>query len=199
MRGRAWLATVATLIVMSGCGVPTSDGAEAIAPSDVPYGLLSPSTTTSAPSSASAEHDSPRVYFIGPDDALTPSGRDVDGTGLRERLEDLLRQLAAGPTSVERDAELATALPPGVRLSVAAVEEGTVTIDLSGPGEAPSGEQSRLAVGQIVMTATALPEVDAVLLAREGELLEAPLASGELTGEPLTAAEYRELAVDPPS
>jgi hypothetical protein len=199
MRSSARLLTAVTLAVLTGCGVPTGGEPDTLAPSEVPYGLLSPAAPPPAPSSSPAQIDRPRVYLIGPDDVLRPSGRDVEGTGLRDRLGDLLRQLGSGPTAGERDDELATALPPGVRLSVAAVDDGTVTIDLAGPGEAPSGEQSRLAVGQIVLTATSLPDVHAVLLTRGGEPLEAPLPSGELTTAPLTAAEYQELLVAPPS
>jgi spore germination protein GerM len=201
MRPTARLLTAAALAVLAGCGVPTGGDPETIGPSEVPYGLLSPSATSSAPSSSAAQEDPPRVYLIGPDGVLVPSGRDVEGAGLRQRLDDLLGHLGAGPTVDELGAALhpATALPPGVRLSVAAVDHGTATVDLAGPGEAPSGEQSRLAVGQIVLTATSLPDVRAVLLTRAGEQLEAPLPSGELTTEPLTAADYDELLVAPPS
>ncbi|UOX99738.1 GerMN domain-containing protein [Blastococcus sp. PRF04-17] len=193
------LTAVLLALVLAGCGVPTGGGPEAIAASDVPYGLLTPPSTSPAPSSSPAQEDRPRVYLVGPDDVLAPSGRDVQGTGLRERLDDLLGQLADGPTAGERDDELTTALPPGLRLSVAAVDEGTVTIDLTGPAEAPSGEQTRLAVGQIVLTATSLPQARAVLLTRDGEPLEAPLPTGELTTEPLTAADYEALLTGPPS
>jgi hypothetical protein len=199
MRSAVCLVVVVALSVLSGCGVPTGGDPETIAPSEVPDGLLSPSATTPAPSSSPALEDPPRVYLIGPDDVLLPSSREVDGAALRQRLDALLGQLATGPTAGERDAQLATALPPGVRLSVAGVDDGTVTIDLAGPGEAPSGEQSRLAVGQIVLTATSMPGVDAVLLTRAGEQLEAPLPSGELTTDPLRSADYDELLVSPPS
>ena len=199
MRYAARLLLVMALAALGGCGVPTGGDPETIGPSEVPYGLLSPSATTPAPSSSPAQEDPPRVYLIGPDDVLVAGGRAVDGAGLRQRLDDLLGQLATGPTAGERDAQLATALPPGVRLVVAAVDDGSVTIELAGPGEAPSGEQSRLAVGQIVLTATSLPGVDAVLLTRAGEQLEAPLPSGELTTDPLRPADYDELLVSPPS
>lgn len=199
MRYAVHLLVVAALTVLSGCGVPTGGDPETIAPSAVPESLLSPSPTGAAPSSSPAQENPPRVYLVGSDDGLVPSGRNVDGGGLRERLDDLLGELAAGPTPAERDAELATALPPGVRLAVADVDDGTVTVDLAGLDEAPSGEQSRLAVGQIVLTATSLRDVDAVLLTRAGKPLEAPLPSGELTTEPLTPADYDELLAAPPS
>jgi hypothetical protein len=199
VRTPARLVVAATLVALAGCGVSTGGPPEAIAPSDVPYGLLSPAPTTTAPSPVPPLGDRPRVYLVTPDDVLVPTGRDVAGGDVRARLDDLLAQLASGPTSGERDGELTTALAPGVRLAVAAVDGDTVTVDLAGPGDVPSGQQSRLAVAQIVLTATSLPEVRAVLLTGDGDPLEAPLPSGELTTAPLEAADYDALLVSPPS
>ncbi len=187
------------LAVVTGCGLPGAGEAEPIPASDVPYGLLSPSDAPPAPTSPPAEDGGARVYLLGPDDVLTPSDRDVTGSGLRDRLGELLDQLAAGPTAAERADALTTVLAPGVVLAVTAVDGSTVTIDLTGPGEAPAGQESRLAVGQIVLTATTLPGVGAVLLTQDGEPLEAPLPTGELTTDALTAADYAQLLVAPPS
>lgn len=195
--GRAALA--AAVVLLAGCGVSTGGPPEELDASEVPYGLLSSAPALAAPSSVPALEDRPRVYLVSPDDILVPSGRDAHGSGLRARLADLLSSLTSGPTDEERDEELATALPPGAELSVTAVDGGTATIDLAGPGEAPSGSQSRLAVAQIVLTATSLPDVQAVLLTRDGDPLEAPLPSGALTSEPLRAAEFTSLLVAPPS
>jgi spore germination protein GerM len=78
---------------------------------------------------------------------------------------------------------------------VAQLSDGTATIDIDGPDEAPSGGASRLAVAQIVLTATSVPGVDAVRLTLSGEPVEAPLPSGQLTSAPLTAADYAALLV----
>lgn len=193
------LLLVLLLAVLGGCGVTTGGSPEELAPSQVPYGLLSSAPTTAAPSSVAPVGGRPRVYFVSPDDVLVPTGRDVSAGSLRSRLADLLGQLTSGPTSDERGHELTTALSPAAELSVAAVEGDTVTIDLTGPGEAPSGLQSRLAVAQIVLTATSLPEIRAVLLTSDGEPLEAPLPSGELSAEPLEAGDFDSLLVAPPS
>jgi hypothetical protein len=193
------LVLVAVLAVLSGCGVTTGGTPEEIPPSDVPYGLLSPTPTTEVPPSVPPTGSHPRVYLVSADDVLVATGRDVDGAGSRARLADLLAQLSAGPTADERDDELTTALPPGAELSVVGVEGDTVTVDLTGPGEAPSGLQSRLAVAQIVLTATSLPEIRAVLLTSDGDPLEAPLPTGELTTAPLEADDFNSLLVARPS
>jgi hypothetical protein len=190
---------LAVLALLAGCGVTTGGSPEELAPSEVPYGLLSPAPTTPAPSSVAPVGGRPRVYLVSPDDVLVPNGRDVGSGGLHDRLVDLLGQLTSGPTSDEREEELTTALPPGAELSVTAVDDDAVTVDLTGPGEAPSGLQSRLAVAQIVLTATSLPGIRSVLLTSDGDPLEAPLPSGELTTAPLQADDFDPLLVAPPS
>jgi hypothetical protein len=197
--GRSRLLALAAAAVLAGCGVPTGGAPDRIDASDVPYGLASPSPGSSAATSSPARDDRPRVYLVGPDDVLVPSGREVSGATTRDRLDDLLAQLADGPTAGERDDELTTALPPRIALSVSSVDGGTATIDFSATSTSPAGEQTRRAVGQIVLSATSLPGVTAVLLTHDGEPLEAPLPSGELTAAPLTAADYEQLLVAPPS
>ena len=199
MSARFRLLCLAAAAALAGCGIPTGGAPETIAATDIPYGLASPSSSAPTAISSPARQDRARVYLVDDEDVLVPSGRDVTGAGVPERLADLLGQLAAGPTEEERDDHLGTALPPGVELSVAGVEGNTVTVDLSGAHQVPPGQQSRRAVGQIVLTSTSLPDVHAVRLTMDGEPVEAPLPSGELTSRPLTAADYDPLLVAPPS
>lgn len=200
-RGRLVAMTVAAAAAatLTGCGVPTGGAPDRIPPEEVPYGLAAPASSTPAASSSPARDDRPRMYLVDAHDVLVPSGRDVRGKTVEERVDDLLGQLATGPTAGERDDELTTALPPGARLSVTSVDDGTVTVDLTGASAAPAGQQSRRAAGQIVLTVTSLPGVRAVLLTHDGQPLEAPLPSGKLTSSPLTAADYEPLLVAPPS
>jgi hypothetical protein len=193
------LLAAASVAALAACGVTTGGPPEQLAPSDVPYGLLSSAPTTAAPSPVPPVADRPRVYLVSADDVLVATGREVGAGNVRDRLADLLDELTTGPTREELDAELTTALPPGTDLSVDAVAGDVVTVDLTGPGEAPSGLQSRLAVAQIVLTATSLPEVGAVLLTSDGDPLEAPLPSGELSTAPLVARDFEPLVVAPPS
>jgi spore germination protein GerM len=86
-----------------------------------------------------------------------------------------------------------------VLLDVSQVDDGTATIDIAGPVDAPSGSDSRVAVAQIVLTATSIPQVHAVRLMREGESIDAPLPDGELTSAPLTADDYATYLIPPPT
>jgi len=197
--GRSRLLVLAAAALLGGCGVPTGGAPDTIAASDIPYGLAVPSPGSPAATSTPPRDDRPRIYLVNADDVLVPSGRDVSGSSTRDRLDNLLGQLADGPTAGERDDELTTALPPRTTLTVSSVDGETATIDFSATSAPPAGEQTRRAVGQIVLTATSLPGVTAVLLTHDGEPLEAPLPSGELTTAPLAAADYEPLLVAPPS
>jgi len=178
--------------------VPTEHAPATIPASDVPYGLLS-TTPTRAPATPTAPQSvRPVVYLVDGDGRLVPRGRTLPGGPPRKELAQLLDDLAAGPTRDERGAQLSTDLPPDIRLTVADYGNGTGTIDIGGSTDL-GGRASRVAVGQLVLTATSLPGVDAVRLRRNGEAVEAPLPSGQLTTDPLTAADYSPLTQAPPS
>jgi hypothetical protein len=70
------------------------------------------------------------------------------------------------------------------------VSQGTATVDIGGVVDAPSGWATRRTVGQLVLTATSVPGIDAVRLTLTGDPVEAPLPDGELTSDPLTADDY---------
>ncbi len=137
------------------------------------------------------------VYLVTPEDLLLPRGRDVPEGRLEDRLEDLLGELAVGPSAPELADELSTSLPPEVELDVTDITGGTVTVDITGPVDLPTGTEGRLAVGQIVLTATSLPQVFAVRLARDGEPVDVPLPDGELTSEPLTGPQFASFLTAP--
>lgn len=200
MRGRIAAAAGllgAVLVAASACGVPTGGQPNTIPPSAVPFGLASSSPSAPAATSAPVQLHEPRIYLVEPDDALVPMARQIPEGTLRDRLGILLKSLAAGPTGQEKRHRLSTALPPDVVLAVRDVTDDRVTIDIGGDSTAPSGKESRRAVGQIVLTATSLPEVHSVLLTSDGTPIEAPLPSGELTSEPLTAEDYATLRNPP--
>jgi len=181
---------LALLAVLAGCGVPTGGEPSTIAATDVPYGLAEPAPPPSPTPSPEAVADASRVHWVTASDTLVPRVREVSGTTRRARLADLLEQLAAGPTAAERDEQLSTALPPDIRLRVTGLDGGTATIGVDALVEAPAGVAGRRAVAQVVLTATSVPGVDAVLLELGGEPIEAPLPDGELTDRPLTAQDY---------
>ncbi|MGY1709220.1 GerMN domain-containing protein [Geodermatophilus sp. SYSU D00758] len=182
----------ALVLLLAGCGVPTGEPAEPIPASEVPFGLATPTTEPAPSTSPTPAPGVPEVYLLAAEDQLVPRGREVLAGALPDRLESVLDELAEGPTSTERDAQLSTALPPEVELDVVEVSDGTATIDLSGSEQVPSGAAGRRAVAQVVLTATSVAGISAVVLTVDGARVEAPLPSGELTAEPLTEADYTE-------
>lgn len=192
---------VALALLVAGCGVPTGGEPSTIPASDVPYGLAEPSAPSATTASPEVLADTSRVFLLAAGDVLVPRGRELTGSTRRERLAQLLTRLAAGPTAAERDEQLSTALPPQVRLSVASLDDGVATIQIDIPAQAPSGVAGRRSVAQIVLTATSVPGVRAVLLELAGEPIEAPLPGGELTSEPLTAEDFADFGAPsaPPS
>jgi hypothetical protein len=196
MSARRLLAGLAVAL-LAGCGVPTSGDPEIIPAAEVPYGLASPTPSDRSAAPTETLVAATAIYLVTPADVLVASGREIAAGSTEEQLDALLDELAAGPTQQERDDELSTALPPEVELDVVDVSGATVTIDIAGPDDAPSGSESRRAVGQIVLTATSLPGVRAVLLTRQGERVDAPLPDGQLTSAPLTAADYEALLTAP--
>lgn len=185
------------LLTLSGCGVPTSGDPRTIPASDVPYGLASPTGTAPSGSTAETMLVETGIYLVNAEDVLVPRGRELPNGGLEERLDELLGQLALGPSAQELADELTTALPPEVELLVTDITGGTITVDIAGPVDASTGVKTRLVVGQIVLTATSEPEVRAVLLTREGEPIDAPLPDGELTSDPLTADQFTAFLTPP--
>jgi Sporulation and spore germination len=194
-----WLpaALALALLGMAGCGVPTSGEPETIPASEVPYGLASPTPTAPSGSSVQTMLAETGIYLVTAEDVLVARGRELPPGSVEERLEALLGQLAAGPSDQDLADELSTALPPEVELHVTDVADGTAVIDIAGPVDAPSGADSRLAVAQIVLTATSVPDVQAVRLTREGDPVDAPLPDGELTSEPLTADQFAPVLTAP--
>lgn len=196
MSARRLLAGLAVAL-LAGCGVPTSGDPETIPASEVPYGLASPTPSAHTAGPTDAALVAAAIYLVTPEDVLVATGREMAGGTTEEQLDALLGELAAGPTRQERAQELSTALPPEVELDAVDVSGSTATIDIAGPVDAPSGAESRRAVGQIVLTATSLPGVRAVLLTRQGEPVDAPLPDGQLTSLPLSAADYEALLIAP--
>ncbi|WP_460661783.1 GerMN domain-containing protein [Kribbella swartbergensis] len=157
-----------------------------IEPQAIPSRLQSPGVPTAAPSAASADV---QVNFVR-NDRLVPVTREVTGPDL---LDGVIQALTAGPTGTEQAAGITSALPPGLALSVVEVQSTRVVLQLSGETDGRSATENVLAVGQIVLSVTALRTVEEVTFWRDGAPVEALLADGALTTDPLTAADYEAL------
>jgi spore germination protein GerM len=105
----------------------------------------------------------------------------------------LMRLLSGGPTERQRAAGLSTALTPGVVIDVLGTKGEVALVQVESQAKDPPADRLPLAIGQVVLTATAVPGIAAVQLIRDGMAVEVPLPGGALTSQPLSRADYREL------
>jgi spore germination protein GerM len=127
------------------------------------------------------------------DDKLVSVVREAPATTTEDRLTTVIDALTAGPITPEQASGITTALSPELTLTVAEIQGTHVVLVLSGETDGRSATENVLAVGQIVLSLTALPTVEQVSFSRDGEPVEALLADGALTTAPLTATDYETL------
>ncbi len=188
MRGRA-LATVALAAVLTGCGVQRDDAPRALSPQGVPFDLLGPTTSMPPRTSRSpAEETRASVYLVDRQGLLLEVGRTVPSP------PDASRAVAAlleGVTEAEADVGVRSAITTGTDLlGITGPDDGLVTIDLSGELTNIAGQGQRLALAQVVFTATAARDVNRVLFRFDGEARQVPDDSGALTDRPLTRRDF---------
>lgn len=176
---------VAALVVAAGCGVPTDDAPRALSVDNVPFGLLTTAPTTTSTTVPPSQRARVRIFLVGADAQLVRLAEVVRPVARPVNPARVLAALFAGPTPEEQEQGLRTALPPDARLlSVSElIDPGLIVVNISAALREVTGAQLRLAVAQIVYTATALPRVSRVQLEIEGEPVQVPLEDGSVVSE----------------
>ena len=180
---RALTSMIAAALVFAGCSIQPE-----ASPNDLPAERAEVFGDVETGDVAAGTN---RIYLLAPTDPeeaprIRSVQRDVPTTP-----QSILSSLFAGPNATERDSLLDTAIPTDVELLSDPRPVGEVlTVDLNdGFGElTPDG--LRLAVAQIVSTATDINGVESVQLRIDGEPRVWPLGNGELTDRPLTRFDY---------
>jgi spore germination protein GerM len=131
-----------------------------------------------------------RIYLLsaeitGGSSTLQSVARDVADTPT-----DVLNALFQGPNNDELQALLRSAIPPGTRLLGATQTAGLLNVNVSGELQQLAGGALIDGVAQIVLTASEIKSVSAVLIAVDGVAQQWPAASGELQSEPLTRYDF---------
>jgi spore germination protein GerM len=178
--------------VLAGCGVPVQREPAVIPTEAIPSQLRSHGEPASGPPTASPGRPAVQVTFVRRD-RLVAFIRESPTTAPSDRLTAVIQALMAGPNETEQANGITSALPAGLTLTVADTRGRRIVLELAGESETRSATENVLAVGQIVLSVTALPTVDEVTFQRDGVAVEALLADGALTTEPLTAADYTAL------
>lgn len=187
----------AVCLSLGGCGVPVSDQPRVLRTEQVPYRLLGPPANASSPPAHEGRGEQKgQIALVLGDGAIDLVSRVIPRGAPQRQVQAVLDQLLRGPTDDERARGCDSTLPAGVSLRVRAVQEGIATIELGGDIAAQAADRLPLSVAQIVLSATSVDGVRAVLLQRDGRPVDAPLPDGRLASEPLTADRYTSLLVD---
>lgn len=184
-RGRLGIAALLTLLA-AGCAIDTDS-----APRDIPEDRreeLRAAPQQPAPGDSSGDD---RIYLVVTDTGrLRTSQRETDGSP-----QALMESLFEGATAEDQDNGLRSVLEQ-FEFHTATVQDGVVTVDVSVDNRLLSGSELRLAVGQIVYTASQLvaDRTAEVVIKLDGDNAEWPDGAGNQTGDPLTIFDFYPLA-----
>ncbi|HSP27930.1 MAG TPA: GerMN domain-containing protein [Ilumatobacteraceae bacterium] len=177
---------VLALAAASGCSIQPD-----ASPNDLPADRAD---VFGEPSTGDEAAGTNRVYLLAPTDPDAPQRLRSVQRDVPTAPASVLASLFAGPNATERDAQIDTAIPADVELLAARPVGQVLTVDLNDAFGELTPDGLRLAVAQIVSTATDLDGVRSVQLRIEGEPRVWPLGNGELTDRPLTKYDYPGLA-----
>lgn len=196
-RAGATLLTATMTLALAACGVQLDKAPRELAVESVPYGLLETSTTTTSEPRPLPTFRPTTVYLVDNEGYLVQVRRQLPG---EQTVESAILSLLTEPTEAESDSGLGTAISSSTVLrGVSGLEDGLVTIDLSSEISDVSPQSVRLALAQIVFTATAVAGVEKVVFQVDGQPRQVPNGAGETTDEPLTPGDYRQFVRPPPT
>jgi hypothetical protein len=182
--------TLATVLAIAACGVPTRSSADR-APSDrVPFGLLEERDDTTAGSGSSSGIAVDLYLHDTTSGRLVRFGATVEDAGVGAVLRELQEPPRPGPDP----------LPSGNPLGdtdvirEVTVVRGLATVDLAESFAELAGPAQQVALAEIVYTATSRPGVGQVRFTLAGEPVEVPRGDGSLSSEPLTRSDYASFA-----
>jgi spore germination protein GerM len=173
---------MAVVALASACGIESDSG-----PRDIPDDQL---VQAGVVVSGDEAVGTSRVYLLAPSDPDEPPRLRAVQRDVPNESADLLDSLFLGPNTDEQEQQLGTALPREIELLSTRTVGRVLTIDVTDVfGELTTGAL-RLAVGQIVVTASEIDGVDAVRVRVDGVTQTWPVGDGELTELPLTVYDY---------
>jgi spore germination protein GerM len=178
---------VTLMLLAAACDPGTQSQPEAIPRRDVPFGLLDTTSTTAEQPETGAE---PFTVYLAANDRLVAVNRSVDGT---PQPAAVLHTLLDGPTPAEARYGIVSAIPSGTRLRRVTRRGSVLTIDLA-RDFFTNGEDSKIAVAQLVWTATGLPGIEAVRFRVGGTPVQVPTGSGALGAGALTREDFPQVA-----
>ncbi len=188
-RLRVGVVLVIAALVLSGCTlVAPSTTPQAIAKSQLkPFGLLDP--TIPGTNGARVRFATQAIFLVDAAQHLVPSSRIVPAPA---SLQTVIQQLLLGPTAIERSAGYSSALPKKLVLISATLRRRVGYLDFATPISSLTPADQLLAVGQLVLTATAVGANAGVVIEIADVAQSLPLPGGGST-KMVSAQDYASL------
>jgi spore germination protein GerM len=181
---------VGLVLVVAGCGLPGDTEVRAVDATTVPYNLLDAEAPSRPGLTGPVPAGTPVVFWLVHDDRLAPTAVAVSCTDpVDDIVGRLLGLLAAAPDEAARSAGRSSAIPSSSGLDLIGVTDGVALVELD-PATSLAADRLPLAVGQLVLTVTSAPGIEAVQVSAAGDKVEVPLPGGALTDRPVTANDY---------
>jgi len=173
-------------LALTGCEAPS--GPVEVDPALVPFDVgRSPSP------SPGAQIRTIIVYLVR-GGRLEPVGRTVASSASDTQVA--MGALLRGPTTEERDAGFASAIPTVVRLLSVTLSGSIAQVDLAEEFQGPAAPGDVvLRVAQVVWSLVALPDVTAVRFSIEGTPISVPTEAEPAVDRPVTTSDYAGLAL----
>ena len=174
-------------LLVGACGVPEDSEARVVADEDVPYDLLS--STTSTLRAAEAQGDETSICLV-IDGSLLSVGRDRSGAAALGTLSQLV---LAGPTEGEAQLGLRSALATPNMVTAVVPLGSMAQVQLGAEFAELAADQQLLAVAQITCTLTTQPGITNVSFSLAGTEIEVPVQDGSLVSRSVQRDDYSTL------
>lgn len=191
-RGRLVPVAALTVVLAAACGAPPAS-VRSLEPADVPYALLSPSPQSEAMAEVLGPAvTTPSIYLL-EEEGLVPVALTVDASSASDVADEVLADLADGPSEEQREMGLSSPLGPGPELALREIDGTTARVEVALSLRDPAADQLPLIAGQLVLSLTSIAGIEAVVLLRDGEPSEVPLPGGARSTAPVRALDYATL------
>lgn len=177
---------------VAGCGLPVDALPQPIPSDEVPPALLAPTSTSPTPTNHGSRIPV-AVFFVAPDG--TQLVKTTQWVIPKITPQKLLDALDSGPTSIEFDQNIQSALPPNASLVSGGVTNGVLVVYLDQSYESLLPNQEPLYFAQIVWTATSLPNIKSLVFYYNNATVAPVLGNGSIAPAYLVdRCDYAQLA-----
>ncbi len=178
------------VLLVAGCGLPGDTEVQAVDATSVPYNLLDPDARSRPGQTGPVPDGTPVVFWLIHGDRLAPTAM---AASCADSMDDVVAQqlalLAAAPDDMARSTGRSSTIPSSSELDLLEVADGVAMVEFD-PATPLTADRLPLAMGQLVLTVTSAPGIEAVQVIAAGDTVEVPLPGGALTDGPVSARDY---------